>query len=615
MAAMQRAQEIDRRKNRVLKEVFGFEAFRPGQEAVVDALLESRSILAVMPTGSGKSLCFQIPALVLGGLTVVVSPLLALMQDQISALRLAGVKAETINSSRDRAANVATWRRVAGGEVNLLYLSPERLMTARMLEALGRLPVTMIVVDEAHCISQWGPSFRPDYGELARLRELFPRVPLAAFTATADELTRKDILDKLFGGTAKAFFHGFDRPNIRLAVALKRDWKRQLLSFVAEHAGESGIVYCLSRKKTEATAELLMQNGVTALPYHAGMDKADRDANQDIFMTRDGVVMVATIAFGMGIDKPDVRYVLHTDLPGNLEAYYQELGRAGRDGLPAQVLMLYGLDDIRMRRMFIEQSDAQDERKRRDHKRLDALIAYCEAPECRRLALLSYFGEHVDRCGNCDVCLEPIEVSDGTEEGRKALSAVQRTGQRFGAAHTVDVLRGADTEKIRKFGHDRLPTFGVGAELRKEEWHSILRQLVAGGFLRLDVQGFGGLSITEKGHGLLKGEASFRYRKDTIRRAGRKARKPEPAAPTEASAAALSDSDAALLEGLKGLRLSIARDRGVPAFVVFHDRTLQDMVRRRPKSLDAFAEVHGVGAAKLQKFAAPFVDLISGHPD
>jgi ATP-dependent DNA helicase RecQ len=606
---MQSAQELGDGKFRTLKEVFGFTAFRAGQEPVIDALLAKRNVLAVMPTGSGKSLCFQIPALVLGGLTVVVSPLVALMQDQIAALKLAGVAAETINSSRERAQNIAAWRRVAAGGVRLLYMSPERLMTERMIAALSRLPVSLIVVDEAHCISQWGPAFRPEYAQLARLRELFPQVPLAAFTATADELTRKDISDKLFDGAAKAFFHGFDRPNIRLAVALKRDWRRQLLSFVADHRAESGIVYCLSRKKTEATAALLAEHGASALPYHAGMDKAEREANQDLFMTREGVVMVATIAFGMGVDKADVRYVLHTDLPGNIEAYYQELGRAGRDGRPAEALLLYGLDDIRMRRLFIEQEATEDARKRRDHKRLDALIAYCEAPECRRRALLTYFGERTGACGNCDVCLEPMDVSDGTEEGRKALSVIQRTGQRFGAAHTIDVLRGADTEKIRKFRHHALPGFGAGADLRKQDWHSILRQLVAGGFLRLDVQGYGGLSLTAEGRALLEGQGRFRYRKDTVPQRARKAAAPKPAAPAEA----LSPSDLALLAGLKDLRLRLARERGVPAYVVFHDRSLEDMARQRPTSLDAFARVHGVGAAKLREFAAPFLELIASH--
>ncbi len=632
---MHAAPDMRAAKSRVMKDVFGFEAFRPGQEAVVDALLAGRNVLAVMPTGSGKSLCFQVPALVLDGLTLVVSPLVALMQDQVSALRLAGVAADAINSSRSRAENVAAWRRVTAGESKLLYMAPERLMTERMLDALRRIPLGLIVIDEAHCISQWGPSFRPEYADLARLRELFPAVPLAAFTATADDVTRKEIGERLFAGRAETFVAGFDRPNIRLSVEMKRDWKRQVLSFIGIDAGASGIVYCLSRKKTEETAEFLGQNGIRALPYHAGMDKAERDTNQDVFMTETGVVMVATIAFGMGIDKPDVRFVLHTDLPGSIETYYQEFGRAGRDGRPARAHLLYGLGDIRMRRLFIEQEDAGPDRMRREHKRLDALIGYCESPECRRRALLSYFGERIDPCGNCDVCLEPVDVADGTEEGQKALSAVLRTGQRFGAAHIIDVLRGGRTEKVARFGHDRLPTYGAGAGLGKEEWRSIIRQLVAGGFLEMDIHGYGGLSIAEQGRALLTGEGTFRYRRDTMRRAdaGRRKKKPAVSAavpegvpggvpggapggepegvPGGAPANELSPQQAALFEKLKALRLGLARERDVSAFVVFHDKSLEDMARRRPQTAAEFAEVHGVGEAKLRDFAEPFLAAIA----
>ena len=373
---------------RVVWEVFGFEAFRPGQEAVIEALLAGRNALAVMPTGSGKSLCFQVPALVMDGLTVVVSPLVALMRDQVAALRLAGVAADGIHSGNDREENLAAWRRASAGTTRLLYMAPERLMTEPMLAALKRLPVTLFAIDEAHCISQWGPAFRPEYADLCRLRTLFPGVPLAALTATADEVTRDDIVDKLFGGAVEQFVLGFDRPNIRLAVEMKRDWKGQLRDFVARHDGESGIVYCLSRRKTEEAAALLAADGVRVLPYHAGMGAADREAHQNLFMTEPGVVIVATIAFGMGIDKADVRYVFHADLPGSVEAYYQEIGRAGRDGAPAEAHMLYGLADIRMRRQFIEDEDAGADRKRREHKRLDALLGYCEAPACRRAALL-----------------------------------------------------------------------------------------------------------------------------------------------------------------------------------------------------------------------------------
>ena len=596
---------------RVLRDIFGFDAFRPGQQPAIEALLAGRHVLTVMPTGSGKSLCFQVPALALGGLTVVVSPLVALMQDQVAALRLAGVAADTINSANTRAANVAAWRRVAAGETRLLYMAPERLMTERMIEALERLPVKLFAIDEAHCISQWGPSFRPEYEDLCRLRHRFPGVPLAALTATADAITRDDIAERLFGGDVESFVLGFDRPNIRLAVEMKREWKRQCRGFVARHAGESGIVYCLSRRKTEETAALLSDDGVRALPYHAGMDKDERETHQNIFMTEPGVVIVATIAFGMGIDKSDVRYVLHTDLPGSVEAYYQEIGRAGRDGMPAEVHMLYGLADIRMRRQFIEEEDAGDERRRREHKRLDALLGYCEAPACRRVTLLEYFGERIEPCGNCDVCLDPAERVDGTDDAQKVLSAVYRTGERFGAAHVIDVLRGTATEKIERAGHDRLSTFGVGADRGKNEWRSLIRQLVAAGFLRLDIGGFGGISMTGKGRGLLRGESVFLYRRDTVpARAPGPAREAKGRRRTEPEDGPLTASEAALLDALKALRLRLARERDVPAYIVFSDRTLIDMARRKPRSEEEFADVNGVGAAKLAAFAAPFLAAI-----
>ena len=597
---------------RVLAEVFGFEAFRPGQEAVIEALLAWRNVLAVMPTGSGKSLCFQVPALVRDGLTVVVSPLVALMQDQVAALELAGVAAEGIHSGNERAENVAAWRRAASGETRLLYMAPERLMTERMLAALARLPVTLFAIDEAHCISQWGPAFRPEYADLCRLRELFPGVPIAALTATADEVTREDIAEKLFGGDVEQFVLGFDRANITLAVEMKRDWKRQLQAFIARHEGASGIVYCLSRKKTEETAALLAASGVRALPYHAGMDAGAREEHQSVFMTEPGVVIVATIAFGMGIDKADVRYVFHADLPGSVEAYYQEIGRAGRDGAPAEAHMLYGLADIGMRRRFIEDEDAGEERKRREHKRLDALLGYCEAPACRRVTLLDYFGERIAPCGNCDVCLDPSGRIDGTEDARKVLSAARGSGERFGAAHLIDIVRGARTEKVARLGHGRLDAFGSGSDRGKNEWRSIVRQMVATGFVRLDIAGYGGIGLTDKGRALLRGEGEFLYREDTVigRTPAREPRKRGGEAPGRA----LDGADAALLAGLKALRLELAKARGVPAYIVFPDRTLLDMVRRHPRTEAEFAEVNGVGAAKLKQFAEPFLAAINGAP-
>ena len=593
-------------KRQVLKDIFGFDTFRPGQEAAMDALIAGRSVLTVMPTGSGKSLCFQVPALVLGGLTIVVSPLVALMRDQVSALRLAGVAADTINSSQEREENVAAWRRAASGATRLLYLAPERLMTERMLAALARLDVRLIAIDEAHCISQWGPAFRPEYEALARLNVLFPAVPIAALTATADEATRADIAARLFGGPVDMLVQGFDRPNIKLTVESKNGGKRQLLAFMQRHASESGIVYCLSRKKTEETAAFLVENGIRARPYHAGMSKETRETNQNIFMTETGIVMVATIAFGMGIDKSDVRFVFHADLPGSLEAYYQEIGRAGRDGGAAEAHMLFGLADIRMRRVFIEQEEAGEDRKRREHQRLNMLLGYCEAPGCRRRILLGYFGETKLACGNCDLCLDPIALSEGTHEARSVLGIVQNTGERYGAGHVIDILRGQKTEKILSSHHDDLEGFGSGAARKKDEWQSIVRQLVGAGFLDLDIGNYGGLTIPGKGHALQRGEEIFHYRPAAPRAATRKTR--------EASGAPELDSgQSSLLAALKQFRLRLAKERRVPAYVIFSDRSLLDMAQLRPRNIAEFAVVHGVGAAKLKDFGEIFLGAIRSH--
>jgi ATP-dependent DNA helicase RecQ len=597
-------------KRRILRDTFGFDDFRPGQEEVMDALLAGRSVLTVMPTGSGKSLCYQVPALVLGGLTLVVSPLVALMQDQVSALRLAGVAAETINSSKERAENVAAWRRAVAGKTRLLYLAPERLMTEQMLAALAKLDVRLIAVDEAHCISQWGPAFRPEYEALSRLRHVFPNVPIAALTATADEATRADIAARIFGGNADAVVLGFDRPNIKLTVETKHDGKRQLLAFVKKHARESGIVYCLSRKKTEETARFLAEHGIRALPYHAGMSKQAREANQNSFMTEPYMVIVATIAFGMGIDKSDVRFVFHADLPGSLEAYYQEIGRAGRDGEPAEAHMLFGLGDIRMRRVFIEQEDSGSERKRREHQRLNALVGYCEAPCCRRHILLAYFGETAPPCGNCDACLDPVALLDGTKHAREILEVIHRTGERYGAAHIIDILQGLTTEKIVASGHDKDPAFGVGAAGKKEEWQSLIRQLVASGFLNLEISRYGGLSILDKSHALLRGEASFHYRPYSYR--GVTERKPRRG---EDLGTTVTPDQSSLLASLKKLRFRIAKERQVRGYLIFSDRTLLDMAKHCPRDIGAFAEVNGVGAAKLKEFAEIFLSAIRAHQD
>jgi ATP-dependent DNA helicase RecQ len=584
----------------LLNSVFGFPAFRPGQKEIVDRLLEGTHTLSVMPTGAGKSICYQLPALIAEQLTVVVSPLVALMDDQVAGLRANGVEAACIHSNRSREDNVADWRRVQDGSIKLLYLSPERLMTERMLTALQGLDPAMFVVDEAHCISKWGFSFRPEYEALSSLRKRFPKATLSAFTATADTATQQDIATKLFGGRGDIVVRGFDRPNLRLAVAPKTDRNKQLLEFVEPRRDVSGIVYCLSRKLTEETAKLLREKGYKALPYHAGLPQEVRRENQEVFMAEDGIVMVATIAFGMGIDKPDIRYVFHMNLPGSVEAYYQEIGRAGRDGKPADVHMLYGLDDIRMRRQFIAQDDGNEDQKRREHKRLDSLLAFGEAISCRRVTLLTYFGENTQACGNCDICLDPPTLIDGTKEVQMLLAAVARTGQVFGAVHIVDVLRGSASEKILARDHDSLPVYGAGKDRPKNFWTAFIRQVVASGYLSIDVEGYGGLQLTEKAETLLKGEQGYEYRdipktKATGSRKGR------------AVVASLDDADAEIFGRLKALRRELAQERKVPAYVIFADATLHDMCVMKPNDLETLALVNGVGPKKLKDFGEMFL--------
>ena len=594
-------------KAKVLREVFGFDGFRPGQEEIVDHLIDGRHVLAVMPTGSGKSICYQVPALVKQGLSIVVSPLVALMQDQVSALKLAGVAAETINSAASREDNVEIWKRVASGLVRILYLAPERLMTERMIAALQKLDVKLIAVDEAHCISQWGASFRPEYEALHGLREAFPDASIGAFTATADEAARRDIVKKLFGGKAEVFVSGFDRPNIRLTVQNKDNAKQQLLRFLDDHASESGIVYALSRKSTEELAAFLAEKNYRAVAYHAGLTPAQRSDAQDLFMTEKGVIVCATIAFGMGIDKPDVRFVFHADLPSSLDAYYQEIGRAGRDGEAAVAHMVFGLGDIRLRRQFIEQGEANDDHKRRENRRLDALVAYCEAPSCRRVSLLGYFGEHTEPCGNCDVCLSPAETIDGSVEARKVFETVRATGERFGAMHIVDLLMAKANDKAVALNHTELSVFGLGKDHPRAEWQGIIRQLVGAGFLIHDVGGFGGLSISPKGRDLMNGAGEFRYRRVEPRGTKKAARAEVIAKISEADPRA-----GALLVRLKALRMQLAKQARVPAYVIFSDRTLIDMAARVPLTKWDFGEVHGVGAAKQEKFAEVFLREITG---
>ena len=586
----------------ILHDVFGFTAFRPGQEEIIDLILGGQNLLAVMPTGSGKSLCYQIPALLFERPTIVISPLTALMDDQVAGLRADGVEAVAIHSGMSRETQVAAWRKITSGKTRLLYLSPERLMMDNMLAAIDRLDPALFVVDEAHCISKWGPSFRTEYEQLTRLQELFPGARIAAFTATADKATRADIAAKLFKGNGKIIVHGFDRPNLRLGVAQKIHWSKQLLAFLADKKGQPGIVYCLSRKFTDEVAEFLIEHGFNAIPYHAGQEAELRKRNQDRFMSENAVVMVATIAFGMGIDKPDIRYVCHLNLPSSMEAYYQEIGRAGRDGAHAETLLLYGLDDMRMRRMFIEQDGTDEAHKLRERKRLESLIAYCEAAQCRRVSLLGYFDEETQPCGNCDNCLSPPVTIDATRQAQMLLSAIHRTGQSFGAGHIIDVLLGADTEKIRARGHEALPTYGVGKDFPKTYWQSVVRQAVAGGQIAINVAKYGCLEITERGRAILKGEAGFAFR-EPGKKAARAARR------ASAAGAELPELDGALLARLKELRLSLARARQVPAYVVFPDATLIEMARARPNSLDQLSEISGVGPRKLAQFGPAFLEV------
>lgn len=593
----------------ILRDVFGFDGFRTDQEAVINLLSRGENALVVMPTGAGKSLCYQVPALLLDRPTIVVSPLIALMDNQIAGLRVNGVAAAAIHSGMSRAEQVDNWRAFASGNCRLLYLSPERLMTERMLAALEKLEPALIVVDEAHCISKWGVSFRPEYEQLSVLCDRFPNAAIGAFTATADDATRKDIAQKLFRGRGKILVQGFDRPNLTLSVSSKRNWKTQLVEFLDDKRQASGIVYCLSRKFCEEVAEFLCGEEYKAIAYHAGQDADLRAFNQNRFMSEDAVIMVATIAFGMGIDKPDIRYVCHLNLPGNMESYYQEIGRAGRDGLPAATLMLYDLSDMRMRRQFIEQDGEDDVHKLREHKRLDALLAYCEASGCRRQALLSYFDELSGACGNCDNCLEPPELEDGTADAKMLFSAIRQTGQMFGGAHIIDVLRGAGTQKIADRGHERLDCYGAGADHSKEYWNAFIRQAVAATYLTINIQKYGALQLTHRAEQIANGAEKFALRKIEALKPAR-SKKPVKA---KAGAMEVADADRDLLASLKALRLTLAQERKVPAFVILHDATLNEIARTRPATLDQMATISGIGPRKLEQFGQAFMEIVTAH--
>lgn len=586
----------------LLASVFGFGGFRPGQEEIVQAVLSGRNTLAIMPTGGGKSLCFQLPALCRDGVTVVISPLIALMRDQVRSLREAGVEAGALTSGNTDEETEAVFQALDEGRLKLLYMAPERLASGATLNLLRRINCTLIAVDEAHCVSQWGHDFRPDYLRIGELRRAL-RVPLAAFTATADEETRAEIVTRLFDGEEPAtFLRGFDRPNLHLAFAVKDSPRRQILEFAAARKGQSGIVYCGTRAKTETLAQALREAGHPACHYHGGMEAEHRRSVEVRFQQEDGLIVVATIAFGMGIDKPDIRWVAHADLPKSIEGYYQEIGRAGRDGAPAETLTLYGPEDIRFRRAQIDEGQAPPDRKAADHARLNALLGLAEATACRRQVLLGYFGEAAAPCGNCDLCDHPADLFDATDAVRKALSAMLRTGESYGAGHLIDILTGNATEKVRARGHEDLPTFGVGRELGRAAWGAVFRQMMGRDLVRPDPERHGGLRMTEAARPILRGDERVTLRRDTVQTAG----------PKPVVKALVADEDAPLLSALKAKRRALAEAARVPAYVIFPDRTLIEMAERRPVNLDQMAQISGVGAKKLESYGLAFLEVING---
>ena len=591
----------------VLQTVFGYPAFRGAQADIIDVMAQGGDALVLMPTGGGKSLCYQIPALLREGCGVVISPLIALMQDQVDALDELGVRAAFLNSTQSFDEAMRVERALRKSELDLLYIAPERLLTPRCLELLESSRIALFAIDEAHCVSQWGHDFRPEYIRLSVLHERFPAVPRMALTATADFQTRAEIVERLQLRTAREFVSSFDRPNIRYQIVEKENGRRQLLDFIrSEHAGDAGIVYCLSRKKVEETAEFLNENGLHALPYHAGMDNAIRSRHQSRFLREDGIVMVATIAFGMGIDKPDVRFVAHLDLPKSLEGYYQETGRAGRDGTPANAWMAYGLQDVVQQRRMIEESEVDSSYKRVQSGKLDAMLGLCETLSCRRVRLLDYFGQSSTPCGNCDTCMTPPVSFDATEAVQKLLSTIYRVGQRFGAVHVLEVLRGVDAEKVRQWRHHELSTFGIGSDKSEAEWRAILRQVIALGLVDIDHESYGALKLSAAARPVLKGEQQIalrRYQKPVKQK--RTTSKPSGFVETD-----LSVSQQALFERLRWWRVETAREHNVPAYVIFHDATLREIAKAMPASIDGLRVVSGVGEKKLQSYGAQIIALI-----
>jgi ATP-dependent DNA helicase RecQ len=593
----------------ILKTVYGYDAFRGRQAEIIRHVMEGNNAFVLMPTGGGKSLCYQIPALARDGMGLIVSPLIALMVDQVAALRQAGVRAEALNSDLSPEARRALWRDIRAGEVDILYAAPETLLKPDVLDALQSVELSLIAVDEAHCLSQWGHDFRPPYRQLDMLIERFPSTPRMALTATADEPTRLEILGHLEIKEDDAFIAGFDRPNIRYAIMEKDNPRAQLKRFLKDRDGESGIVYCLSKRKVDETAAWLREEGRDALPYHAGMDKAAREENQTRFQHGEAVIIVATVAFGMGIDKPDVRFVVHIDLPGSIEAYYQETGRAGRDGLPSDVLMLYGYEDIALRNRFIEESDAADQRKYMERQKLDALLGLAETASCRRQVLLSYFGDRCEPCGNCDTCAEPPDLFDGAIAAQKLLSCIYRTGERFGQAYVIRVLLGIEDERISRFGHDRITTYGIGKEHDNRTWRAILRQMVALRMIDVDLSGHGGLSISEDGRRFLREKPALMLRIPSAPRSARQS------APRRAASTVLPESDRSLFEALRTKRMEIARAQNVPPYVIFHDKTLIELAMVKPASAKEMAEIPGVGDTKLERYGPAFLAAIMQHAE
>ena len=587
----------------LLKTVFGHDHYRDGQSEIVNAIISGKDVLAIMPTGGGKSLCFQLPALTLKGIVLVVSPLIALMRDQVSALKALGVNAGALTSGNTNDETETVFNDLENGNLKLLYIAPERLANIGTQRMLSKLPISFIAVDEAHCVSQWGHDFRPDYLRIGELRKLL-NVPLAAFTATADPETQNEIKDRLFDiNNPEVFLQGFDRPNIHMSFSVKASPRKQVLDFVERRKGQSGIIYCRSRAKCETIAQALRSSGHQALHYHAGMDAEDRRISERRFQLEDGLIVVATIAFGMGIDKPDIRYVIHADLPKSIEGYYQEIGRAGRDGEPAETMTLYGADDIRLRRSQIDEGLASNDRKKADHGRLNALLGLAEARRCRRRVLLRYFGDDIETCNNCDLCDAPPILFDGTKHVRMALSAILRTEERYGAGYLIDILRGKLTDKIKQNGHEQLPTFSIGEDYSKSEWQGVFRQMMGYDLIRPDIERFGAFRMTEMARPILRDEQKIELRKDTIIKEVRKTK----------VKSLVAEEDETLFSALKSKRRFLAEALNAPAYVVFADAVLMEMARSRPSSLDEFSKLSGVGAVKLERYGKAFLEVINNN--